>query len=124
MRKTLTEAGYQTEVACDGAEGWNTLENADSNYFSLVLSDIEMPELTGLELAKMILEDKKLCKIPLIAITTKATSYDREIGLKSGFTRYLEKLNPEILVSEIDSLVLSHKTLSVPREELKLTSNF
>ncbi|MEI8025671.1 MAG: chemotaxis protein CheW [Pseudomonadota bacterium] len=124
MRKTLTEAGYQTEVACDGAEGWNTLENADSNYFSLVLSDIEMPELTGLELAKMILEDKKLCKIPLIAITTKATSYDREIGLKSGFSRYLEKLNPEILVSEIDSLVLSHKTLSVPREELKLTSNF
>lgn len=123
MKKTLTEAGYQTEVACDGAEGWNTLENSDSNYFSLVLSDIEMPRTTGLELAKMILEDKKLCKIPLIAITTKSTSLDREKGLKSGFIRYLEKLNPEMLVSEIDSVLLSHSN-SVPRKELKLASNF
>ncbi len=124
MRKTLTEAGYQTEVACDGAEGWNTLENADPNYFSLVLSDIEMPEVTGLELAKMIRDDKKLCKIPLIAITTKSTSSDQEKGLKSGFTRYLEKLNPEMLVSEIDALLLNRDSVSEPREELELTSNF
>jgi two-component system chemotaxis sensor kinase CheA len=124
MRKILTEAGYQTEIACDGLEALNSLENADDNYFNMVLSDIEMPELNGLELAKQLTSNPKYKKIPLIAITTKYSSSHKEQGLEAGFTRYLEKLNAETLISEIDELLIQKNENHEPIEELKLTSNF
>ena len=124
MRKILTEAGYNAEIACDGLEAVNSLENADANYFNLVLSDIEMPGLNGLELARQLTSEPRYKKIPIIAITTKYSSSDKEQGLEAGFTRYLEKLNAETLISEIDELLIQKNENHEPIEELKLTSNF
>jgi two-component system chemotaxis sensor kinase CheA len=123
MRKILTDAGYRVEVECNGAEAWNSLEHADANYFSLVLSDIEMPELNGLEMAKRISHDHRYSKIPLVAITTKYSSSNIQEGLEAGFSLYLEKLNAENLISEIDALLLKQISNSEPNKKAKLASS-
>jgi two-component system chemotaxis sensor kinase CheA len=122
MKQILEEAGYQVETACDGLEGWNTLESYDSNHFSMVLSDIEMPEMNGLELAKKISSDAQYSELYLVAITTRFSGSDLELGREAGFTRYLEKLNADTLIAEIDELLSSAGDKSQSRKELKLAS--
>ena len=122
MKQILEEAGYQVEIACDGLEGWNTLESYDSNHFSMVLSDIEMPEMNGLELAKKISSDAQYTELYLVAITTRFSGSDLELGREAGFTRYLEKLNADTLIAEIDELLSSAGDKSQSRKELKLAS--
>ncbi len=123
MRQILEEAGYLTEIACDGIEGWSALENAEPKYFNLVLSDIEMPGMTGLELARKISDDRKYSHLPLVAITARFSGSDFERGRAAGFTRYLEKLNAEKLITEVDELICQVSSMSESRKELKLASS-
>ncbi|MEI8026893.1 MAG: chemotaxis protein CheW [Pseudomonadota bacterium] len=123
MRQILEDAGYLTDTACDGLEGWSALENADPKHFSMVLSDIEMPGMTGLELARKISDDRKYSHLPLVAITTRFSGSDFERGRAAGFTRYLEKLNAEKLLTEVDELISQVSSMSESRKELKLASS-
>lgn len=123
MRQILEDAGYLTETACDGLEGWNALENADPKHFSMVLSDIEMPAMTGLELARKISDDRRFGHLPLVAITTRFSGSDLEKGRAAGFTRYLEKLNAEKLIAEVDELICQVSPMSESRKELKIASS-
>lgn len=106
IRQVLEDAGFQTEVAADGAEGWSTLEASKSGHFSLILSDIEMPVMDGFELASKVSSDARFKALPLVAITTRFSNADIERGKDVGFTRYLEKLNAEKLITELDALLL------------------
>ncbi|MBP9708181.1 MAG: chemotaxis protein CheW [Oligoflexales bacterium] len=119
VRQVLSEAGFKTEVACDGAEAWTMLENAAPHYYSLILSDIEMPIMDGFELAAKISRDPRFKNVPLVAITTRYSSSDIERGRQVGFTRYLEKLNPEKLITALDELLLP----SDYRKDVKRASN-
>jgi len=122
MRQILEQAGYQVETACDGLEGWNALENAEPKHFSVVLSDIEMPRMNGLELARKISDDKKYSHLSLVAITTRFSGSDVERGRDAGFHRYLEKLNAEKLINEMDGLDGYDVAISEPRKEFKHAS--
>ncbi len=102
IRQVVQEAGFMTEVAGDGSEGFSTLEDAAPGHFSLVLSDIEMPVMDGLELAKKVRSTPKFATMPMIAITTRFSNSDIERGNQAGFTGYLEKLNAEKLIAELD----------------------
>ena len=106
IRQVLEDVGFQVETAADGAEAWNVLEAAKSGHFALVLSDIEMPVMDGFELATKISGDSRFIGLPLVAITTRFSNLDIERGRQSGFTRYLEKLNAEKLINELDVLLL------------------
>jgi two-component system, chemotaxis family, sensor kinase CheA len=105
VRQILLESGYLVTAACDGAEGFTVLENAPAGHFSLILSDIEMPVMDGLELARKVREVKSFDKIPMVAITTRFSNSDIERGMTAGFQRYLEKLNAEKLLTELDALL-------------------
>ncbi|MES2614108.1 MAG: chemotaxis protein CheW [Bdellovibrionota bacterium] len=110
MRQLLQGAGYLVEVACDGQEGFAQLSNSPANHFSLILSDIEMPVMDGLELARKVRASETHKHLPMCAITTRFSTNDIEQGKLAGFTNYLEKLNAEKLVMDIDEIFCNAQT--------------
>ncbi|MFC1763652.1 chemotaxis protein CheW [Planctomycetota bacterium] len=106
VRKFLEEEGYGVIDAEDGQEAWQLLqEHADE--ISMVLTDIEMPNLDGLGLSKKIRSDERFQHIPIIALTTLASDKDVAKGKEIGVTDYQVKLDKEKLISSIQTM-LSH----------------
>jgi two-component system sensor histidine kinase and response regulator WspE len=87
-RKLLENQGYQVDVAVDGMEGWNAVR---TNPYDLVLSDIDMPRMNGIELLKHIRNHPKLNTIPVIVVSYRDREEDRLQGLESGADYYLTK---------------------------------
>ncbi|MGZ3650561.1 MAG: hybrid sensor histidine kinase/response regulator [Bdellovibrionota bacterium] len=105
VSKVLASAGHEVMVAEDGAQALKILEESEPGRFNLILSDIEMPKLTGLEFARKIRQQERFAKLPLIALTTRFRQRDIDEGKKAGFDRYMEKLNSEALLRSIDELI-------------------
>ncbi|WGL59129.1 chemotaxis protein CheW [Pigmentibacter sp. JX0631] len=106
VKTVLEDAGFIVDTAFDGANALEILEKAPKNHYCFVLSDIEMPQMDGLELARRVKGNNSLSHLPMMAITTKFGSKDIEEGKKAGFLNYMEKLNAEKMVKEIDKIVL------------------
>ncbi len=87
-RKILTGAGYDVELAVDGADGWNAVR---VGRFDLVVSDVDMPRLDGLGFVAKIRADARLGKLPVIMVSYKDREEDRERGLAAGADDYLAK---------------------------------
>jgi two-component system sensor histidine kinase and response regulator WspE len=87
-RKILVSAGYQVTTAIDGIDGWNTLK---SKKFDLIISDIDMPRLNGIELVTRIKQDPLSNSVPVIIVSYKEREEDRMRGLHAGADYYLTK---------------------------------
>jgi two-component system sensor histidine kinase and response regulator WspE len=87
-RRLLENSGYEVTVAVDGMDGWNTLV---LNRFDLVISDIDMPRMNGIELIKKIKGDPSLKGLPIIIVSYKDREEDRMMGLEAGADYYLTK---------------------------------
>ena len=87
-RKLLANRGYEVEVAIDGAAGWNTLS---SGRFDLVISDVDMPRMNGIELVKRIRADARYKNLPVMIVSYKDREEDRLKGLDAGANYYLAK---------------------------------
>jgi two-component system sensor histidine kinase and response regulator WspE len=87
-RQLLRNEGYDVSVAVDGMDGWN---QARSGRFDLVVSDVDMPRMTGLELVKAMREDERLRDVPVIIVSYKDREEDRLRGLDLGANYYLTK---------------------------------
>jgi DNA-binding response OmpR family regulator len=94
------EAGFSVEVASSGKEGWKKIKNEKPD---LLLLDIVLPEVTGLELLKKIKTLPSLSKIPVIILSNLAQKKDVEEGLRAGAKKYLIKAHftPSQVVEEI-----------------------
>ena len=93
---SLAEAGYAISECSDGAEAWDILRR--DMAFDLVLTDIEMPNMGGIELTKMIRGDASTQAIPVIALTSLTDDTTRERGIAAGVDDYQVKMNkPELL---------------------------
>ncbi len=88
----LTQAGYKVKTAENGKEGLNCLES-EAGKIDIILSDIEMPEMNGLEFAKNVRKNSQYNTIPLIALTTLFQEQNIKNGKDAGFDFYLEKLD-------------------------------
>jgi two-component system, chemotaxis family, sensor histidine kinase and response regulator WspE len=88
QRQILRTRGYDAEVAVDGQDGWNQLR---AGRFDLVVSDIDMPRVTGLEFVRRIREDYALKELPVIIVSYKDREEDRLRGLEAGANAYLTK---------------------------------
>ena len=84
----LGQAGFAVETAADGAEG---LRKARSAAPDLILLDLMLPEMDGLEVCKLLRRDPKTSAIPIIMLTARAGEIDRIIGLELGATDYVPK---------------------------------
>lgn len=103
VKKVLEQEGYSCAVAEDGVEALALLasDDAKDHPFLAVISDIEMPRMDGLELARRLRQESKWRHLPLIAMTTRFRKKDQEAGFAAGFDEYLEKLNAKILIEKI-----------------------
>jgi two-component system sensor histidine kinase and response regulator WspE len=87
-RKLLESRGYAVEIAVDGMDGWNAVR---TGAFDLVISDVDMPRLDGIELTRQIKADAKLRTIPVMIVSYKDREEDRRRGLDAGADYYLTK---------------------------------
>jgi DNA-binding response OmpR family regulator len=95
----LGQAGFQTETAADGAEA---LRKARSSTPDLILLDLMLPEMDGLEVCKLLRRDAKTSAIPIIMLTARASEIDRIVGLELGADDYVPKpFSPRELVLRV-----------------------
>jgi two-component system sensor histidine kinase and response regulator WspE len=87
-RQLLRERGYDVAVAVDGQEGWNVLQ---TEPFDLVVTDIDMPRMNGLDLVDAMRRHEAWRKVPVIIISYKDREEDRLRGLEVGANYYLTK---------------------------------
>ena len=95
---TLLEGvGYSVITAMDGKEGIEKLD-ANSESIGMIVTDIEMPVMDGLEMVKAIREDGNYNDLPIIAVTSVAGEEAEKKGLEAGIDRYLIKMDKEQLL--------------------------
>ena len=87
-RKLLLNRGYDVAVAVDGMDGWNALRSED---FDLLITDIDMPRMDGIELVSLLRRDNRLQSLPVMVVSYKDREEDRRRGLAAGADYYLAK---------------------------------
>ncbi len=87
-RKLLTNHGYNVTTAVDGLDAWNIVRE---KYFDLIVTDIDMPNMDGIEFLLQVREDHTLQGIPVIIVSYKDREEDRLKGLNAGADYYLTK---------------------------------
>ncbi|SHM81447.1 two-component system, chemotaxis family, sensor histidine kinase and response regulator WspE [Pseudomonas asturiensis] len=87
-RKLLVGRGYEVAVAVDGMDGWNALRAED---FDLLITDIDMPRMDGIELVTLLRRDTRLQSLPVMVVSYKDREEDRRRGLDAGADYYLAK---------------------------------
>jgi len=99
----LEQAGFAVVTAADGAEA---LKKARENPPRLIVLDLMLPEIGGLEICKMLRRDAATTGIPIIMLTAKAAEIDRVLGLELGADDYITKpFSPRELVLRVKKLL-------------------
>lgn len=103
-RNMLATRGYQVDVAVDGMDGWNAVRTAD---YDLVISDVDMPRMNGFEFVRLIKQDGRLQRMPVMIVSYKDREEDRQRGLEAGADYYLTKgsFHDETLIEAVVDLI-------------------
>lgn len=88
LKSILETAGYEVRTAVDGVDGFTQLR---SSSFDLVVSDVDMPRMSGFDLTARIRGDRKLAELPVVLVTALESREDRERGMDVGANAYLVK---------------------------------
>jgi CheY-like chemotaxis protein len=101
----LRKRGFTIELANDGQEALNKLDKSPA--FDLVLMDVQMPVLDGLEATRLIRKEQRWKELPIIAMTAHAMNGDKERCLEAGMNGYISKpVHPSLLLSTVDEFLL------------------
>lgn len=99
MTFMLEKAGYRVAPATTGAQG---LETVRREHPILVILDMQLPVMSGHEVATHLKEDPELKHTPVVAVTSYAMPGDKEAILASGCDGYIQKpIDPETLIADI-----------------------
>jgi two-component system, chemotaxis family, sensor histidine kinase and response regulator WspE len=103
-RKLLVNGGFEVEVAVDGMDGWNA---ARTSRFDLVITDVDMPRMDGIELVTLVKKDPHLKSLPVMIVSYKDRPEDRRRGLDAGADYYLAKgsFHDETLLNAVVDLI-------------------
>jgi DNA-binding response OmpR family regulator len=88
LQDRLAQEGYEVITAYGGNDG---MEKAYSTLPDLILLDVMMPDMSGLDVCKTLVNDEKTKHIPIILVTAKAGAEDTKEGLESGAFDYIKK---------------------------------
>ncbi len=104
VQRILADAGYDVTVAVDGLDGFNKLQ---AGSFKAIVSDVEMPNMTGLEMTEKIREISAHQNLPIVLVTTLAKEEHRQRGLRAGANAYLTKgdFDQSLLLNTLKSLI-------------------
>lgn len=109
MLADLFEPYYEIITAADGEEG---LKEARDRMPDLIISDVVMPKMTGIELCKQIKQDFETCHIPVVLLTARTAIEHTIEGLRIGADDYITKpFNVNLLISRCNNLVNSRIVL-------------
>ena len=105
QRSILHAAGYRVEIACDGSEGLDRVA-ADAEI-DLVITDLEMPKMNGLELTRAIRARAESASLPVVIVTSLGTDDDRQAGVEAGANAYMVKqsFDQHALLDTVERLV-------------------
>jgi two-component system sensor histidine kinase and response regulator WspE len=87
-RQLLSAEGYDVDVAVDGRDGWHALQ---ANAYDLLVSDVDMPRMNGIELIRTARRDPRFSELPIIIVSYKDREDDRVKGFEAGANAYLTK---------------------------------
>jgi two-component system chemotaxis sensor kinase CheA len=84
----LEASGYEVTTAFDGVDGLTKLRGGS---FDLVVSDVDMPRMSGFDLTASIRSDRRLAELPVVLVTALASREDQERGMEAGASAYIVK---------------------------------
>ncbi len=97
-------ASFDKEI--QAADGLEALDALAKNSVDIIICDVNMPNMNGLEFLKTVKSDENFKSVPVIMLTTEGKDSDREKARKLGADAYLNKpFKPNILKKEIDRLL-------------------
>src|SRR5437899_3126799 len=103
LRYSLTQEGYAVEEAADGAEA---LDRITRRAPDLVLLDLMLPRMSGLELCRRLRANGDTAQMPVIVVTAKSAEVDRILGLEMGADDYVVKpFSPREVVARVKALL-------------------
>ena len=88
VRQLLAAEGYRVEVAVDGMDAWNKLRG---DTFDLLITDIDMPRMNGIELTRSLKQDAQWRALPIVIVSYRDRPEDRAAGLEARADAYLTK---------------------------------
>jgi two-component system phosphate regulon response regulator PhoB len=114
----LRSAGYDVATASDGEEALN---KAKSQLPDLIVLDLMLPEVDGLEVCKILRRDPATAAIPIIMLTAKAAEIDRILGLELGADDYVTKpFSPRELVLRVKNSLNRGRTPGDKKERIQM----
>ena len=102
--RLLQNHGYEVQGAVNGADAWNAIRLSS---YDLIVTDVDMPRMNGIELVKLIRSDPKLKDLPILIVSYKEREEDRKLGLEAGANYYLTKssFHDEALIKAVGDLL-------------------
>lgn len=102
--RLLSKHGYEVETAFNGMDGWNAVR---SRHFDLVITDVDMPRMNGIELVRAIRNDTKLKSLPVMIVSYKEDENDKKAGKEAGANYYLTKssFHDDTLIAAVEELI-------------------
>lgn len=102
-------ADYNTLTASNGREGW---EMTQTDIPDIIISDIMMPEMDGLELCRIVKSDVRTSHIPILLLTARSSMADREAGYACGADSYIPKpFSSQLILSRLANLIQNRRRL-------------
>lgn len=109
----LRKEGFDVSSASDGAEALNKIRKEN---FNLIVLDLMLPGIQGMELCRMLRNDPKTKNLPVIMVTAKGEEIDRVLGLETGADDYMAKpFSPRELVARVKAVL--RRSVEKPAEE-------
>ena len=113
MRSLLASSLEELEVPVkivEAESGFEALRFLPREDFDLVVTDINMPDINGLELVSFIRQNKKYVDIPLVIVSTEGSERDRDKGLQLGADAYMVKpFDPDMLRQVVTDLLAGRR---------------
>jgi two-component system sensor histidine kinase and response regulator WspE len=103
-RSLLTKHGFEVDVAADGIAAWNLIKQGN---FSLIITDVDMPQMDGIELLCQLRESQDFEELPVIIVSYKDREEDKNRGLEAGADYYLTKgsFTDRSLIEAVEDLI-------------------
>ena len=100
---TLSQAGYEITEACDGQDALDKLKGQD---FAMVITDLNMPRMDGIELIRQVRANPATKFLPMVLLTTESHEDKKTTGREAGATGWIVKpFNPDQLVATIKKVL-------------------
>ena len=103
-RNLLLARGFEVDVAVDGVDGWNAVR---SKHYDLMITDVDMPRMDGIELVMLVRKDLRLRALPVMIVSYKDRPEDRARGVQAGADYYLTKgsFHDETLLTAVVDMI-------------------